>query len=146
MREYAYDKCRWVFETADRHERQEREASVKAECEEHFAEQFEGRMGEVDDALYYLNKEIMRAKILTEGIRPDGRGLTDVRPIWCEVGVLPRTHGSAVFTRGGNPGPHRHNPRLHERRADFGRLGTEDFKRYIHHYNMPPTPPARRAA
>ena len=100
VREYAYDKCRWVFETTDRHERQEREASVKAECEEHFAEQFEGRLSEVDDALYYLNKEIMRAKILTDGIRPDGRGLTDVRPIWCEVGILPRTHGSAVFTRG----------------------------------------------
>ena len=50
---------------------------------------------------YYLNKEIMRARILTEGIRPDGRGLTDVRPIWCEVGILPRTRGSAIFTRGG---------------------------------------------
>ena len=42
----------------------------------------------------------MRRKILDEGIRADGRGLTDVRPIWCEVGVLPRTHGSAIFTRG----------------------------------------------
>lgn len=138
VREYAYDKCRWVFETTDRHERQEREASVKAECEEHFAEQFEGRMGEVDDALYYLNKEIMRARILTEGIRPDGRGLTDVRPIWCEVGILPRTHGSAVFTRGETQALTVTTLGSMSDVQILDGLGTEDFKRYIHHYNMPP--------
>ena len=42
----------------------------------------------------------MRKKIIEQGIRPDGRGVTEIRPIWCEVGVLPRVHGSAVFTRG----------------------------------------------
>ena len=83
-----------------RAERQEREEATKKDCLEHFAEQFAGRLDEVADALYYLNKEIMRRKILDQGIRADGRGLTDVRPIWCEVGVLPRTHGSAIFTRG----------------------------------------------
>ena len=138
VREYAYDKCRWVFETTDRHERQEREAQVKAECEEHFAEQFEGRMGEVDDALYYLNKEIMRARILTEGVRPDGRGLTDVRPIWCEVGILPRTHGSAVFTRGETQALTVTTLGSMSDVQILDGLGTEDFKRYIHHYNMPP--------
>ena len=138
VREYAYDKCRWVFETTDRHERQEREAQVKAECEEHFAEQFEGRISEVDDALYYLNKEIMRARILTEGIRPDGRGLTDVRPIWCEVGILPRTHGSAVFTRGETQALTVTTLGSMSDVQILDGLGTEDFKRYIHHYNMPP--------
>ena len=138
MREYAYDKCRWVFETTDRHERQEREAQVKAECEEHFAEQFEGRLSEVDDALYYLNKEIMRARILTEGVRPDGRGLTDVRPIWCEVGILPRTHGSAVFTRGETQALTVTTLGSMSDVQILDGLGTEDFKRYIHHYNMPP--------
>ena len=138
VREYAYDKCRWVFETTDRHERQEREAQVKAECEEHFAEQFEGRLSEVDDALYYLNKEIMRARILTEGIRPDGRGLTDVRPIWCEVGILPRTHGSAVFTRGETQALTVTTLGSMSDVQILDGLGTEDFKRYIHHYNMPP--------
>ena len=57
-------------------------------------------MSAVDDALYVLNKEIMRKKILEQGVRPDGRSLTQIRPIWCEVGVLPRVHGSGVFTRG----------------------------------------------
>lgn len=138
VREYAYDKCCWVFETTDRHERQAREAQVKAETAEHFAEQFEGRMSEVADALYYLNKEIMRKKILEKGVRPDGRGLTDIRPIWCEVGVLPRTHGSAIFTRGETQALTVTTLGSMSDVQILDGLGTEDSKRYMHHYNMPP--------
>ena len=138
VREYAYDKCVWVFDTPDRHERQEREAQVKQDCAEHFAEIFEGRLNEVADALYYLNKEIMRKKILEQGIRPDGRGLTDVRPIWCEVGILPRTHGSAIFTRGETQALTVTTLGSMREVQMLDGLGTEDFKRYIHHYNMPP--------
>ena len=138
VREFAYDKCCWVFETPDRHERKEREDQVQAECNEHFAEQFEGRMSEVADAIYYLKKEIMRKKILEQGIRPDGRGLTDVRPIWCEVGVLPRTHGSAIFTRGETQALTVTTLGSMSDVQILDGLGTEDSKRYIHHYNMPP--------
>ncbi|MEG2702665.1 MAG: polyribonucleotide nucleotidyltransferase, partial [Clostridia bacterium] len=138
VREYAYDKCVYVFETSDRHERQQREAAVKADCAEHFATQFEGRLSEVADALYYLNKEIMRKKILEQGIRPDGRGLTDVRPIWCETGVLPRAHGSAIFTRGETQALTVTTLGSMSDVQMLDDLGTEDSKRYIHHYNMPP--------
>ena len=138
VREFAYDKCCWVFETPDRHERKDREDQVQAECNEHFAEQFEGRMSEVADAIYYLKKEIMRKKILEQGIRPDGRGLTDVRPIWCEVGVLPRTHGSAIFTRGETQALTVTTLGSMSDVQILDGLGTEDSKRYIHHYNMPP--------
>ena len=138
VREFAYDKCCWVFETPDRHERKEREDQVQAECNEHFAEQFEGRMSEVADAIYYLKKEIMRKKILEQGIRPDGRGLTDVRPIWCEVGVLPRTHGSAILTRGETQALTVTTLGSMSDVQILDGLGTEDSKRYIHHYNMPP--------
>ena len=100
VREFAYDKCVWVFDTFNRQERQAREAQVKQETIEALAEQFPEREAEIADALYYLNKEVMRKKIIEQGIRPDGRGVTEIRPIWCEVGVLPRVHGSAVFTRG----------------------------------------------
>lgn len=82
-------------------------------------------------------KAFVRTQILEKGIRPDGRGLKDIRPIWCETGLLPRTHGSAVFTRGqtqvlsvvtlGSPGE--------EQRLDG--LGGQETKRYIHHYNFP---------
>lgn len=138
VREFAYEKCEYVFQSYDRHERHDREEAVKAETMDHFKEQFEGREAEVADVLYNINKEIMRNNIINNGIRPDGRGLTDVRPIWCEVGVLPRTHGSAVFTRGETQaltlttlGPVSEGQVLDD-------LGSEDFKQYIHHYNFPP--------
>ena len=79
------------------------------------------REREIADALYYLDKEVMRRKIIDHGVRPDGRALTEVRPIWCEAGVLPRTHGSAVFTRGQTQVMSICHPRLHERCADAGR-------------------------
>ena len=138
VREYAYDKARWSFDTFDRAERQQREEQVKAETIEHFADIFPGRDAEVADALYYLNKEVMRRSILDEGIRADGRKITEIRPIWCETGILPRTHGSAVFTRGQTQvltvttlGS------LREAQILDG-LSNEESKRYIHHYNMPP--------
>ena len=138
VREFAMDKVRWMFETVDRAERNAREEQVKQEVEEHFAEQFEGRMAEVGDALYGLQKEVMRRHIIDEGVRPDGRKLTEVRPIWCETGILPRPHGSAVFTRGQTQVL---------TTVTLGAMGDvqildgispEDSKRYMHHYNFPP--------
>ena len=83
-------------------------------------------------------KKLIRARIINRGIRPDGRDTKTVRPIWGEVGILPRTHGSGLFSRGetqaltittlGTP--------REEQRLDT--LGPKDFKRYIHHYNFPP--------
>jgi len=80
----------------------------------------------------------VRARILNDGVRVDGRDTRTVRPIWCDVGILPRTHGSGLFTRGetqvltittlGTP--------RDEQRLDT--LGPKDVKRYIHHYNFPP--------
>ena len=138
VREYAYDKCVWCFETFDRHERQDRENAVKAETQAHFAEQFPGRASEIDDALYYLNKEIMRKKILEQGIRPDGRNLREVRPIWCEVGILPRPHGSAVFTRGETQVMTVATLGAVGEAQMLDGLSNEDTKRYMHHYNFPP--------
>ena len=83
-------------------------------------------------------KKAVRTRILDEGIRPDGRDLKTIRPIWGDVGFLPRAHGSALFTRGetqvmtittlGTP--------RDEQKLDT--LGPKDFKRYLHHYNFPP--------
>ena len=138
VREFAYDKCVWVFDTFDRQERQQREAQVKEETLAHFAETFVGRESEISDALYYLNKEVMRKKILEQGIRPDGRKVTEVRPIWCEVGVLPRVHGSAVFTRGQTQALTVTTLASTSEGQVLDGLSNEEFKRYIHHYNMPP--------
>ena len=138
VREQFYDRCVWSFDTFDRHERQAREEQVKAEAHEVFAEQFEGRMSEVDDALYYLNKEIMRKKILDDGIRPDGRTLRQVRPIWCEAGILPRPHGSAVFTRGETQVMSVVTLGAVGDAQSLEGLSSETTKRYMHHYNFPP--------
>ncbi len=138
VREYAYDKCVWTFETFDRKERQEREARTKEETLTALAERFPERESEIEDALYYLNKEVMRARILNEGIRPDGRKVTEIRPIWCDVGVLPRTHGSAIFTRGQTQALTVTTLGTISEGQTLDGLSNEDFKRYIHHYNMPP--------
>ncbi len=138
VREFAYEKCVWVFETFDRKERQSREAQVKEETLAALAERFPEREDEIADALYYLNKEVMRKKIVEQGIRPDGRKVTEVRPIWCEVGVLPRVHGSAVFTRGQTQALTVTTLGSTSEGQVLDGLSNEDFKRYIHHYNMPP--------
>ena len=138
VREYAYDKCAYTFETYVREERQEREKAAKEDIMAHFADIFPGREKEVDDAVYYLNKEVMRKKIIEQGIRPDGRTVTEVRPIWCEVGILPRTHGSAIFTRGQTQALTVTTLGSTSEAQMLDGLSNEDFKRYMHHYNMPP--------
>jgi len=127
-----------AFSTFDREERHQREDQVKEEVKAHFAEIFPERESEVSDALYNLTKEVMRRKILDEGIRPDGRGEHEVRPIWCEVGILPRTHGSAVFTRGQTQALTVATLGSLRDAQILDGLSNEDSKRYIHQYNMPP--------
>src|SRR4051794_1891187 len=93
---------------------------------------------EIMDAFEAILKEEVRSSILQDGTRPDGRRTDEIRPIWIETGYLPRTHGSAIFTRGqtqvitvvtlGST--------AEEQRLDS--IGPEDRKRYIHHYNFPP--------
>ena len=103
VRAYADKKMDYVLESFDRTERDMREDELNADVLAHFADEFNEvakKTKFILDSLYYLKKEKVRAKILDGGVRPDGRGLTDIRPIWCEVGMLPRAHGSAVFTRG----------------------------------------------
>ncbi|MGN0743130.1 MAG: polyribonucleotide nucleotidyltransferase, partial [Candidatus Fimadaptatus sp.] len=138
VREFSYDRMAWAFDTFERYEREEREAVVTQEAHEHFDAQFEGREREIDDALYAIKKEIMRGKILDAGIRPDGRALTEVRPIWCETGILPRTHGSAVFTRGQTQVMTVVTLGAMGDVQILDGLSNEDSKRYMHHYNFPP--------
>jgi polyribonucleotide nucleotidyltransferase len=138
VREFALSKVQWAFDTFDRKERQAREKQIAQEVQEHFAESFEGREQEIADALYDLNKEVMRRKIVDQGIRPDGRTVKEVRPIWCETGILPRTHGSAVFTRGQTQALTVTTLGTLREAQMLDGLSNEDTKRYIHHYNFPP--------
>lgn len=85
-----------------------------------------------------MTKEKVRAKILNQGIRPDGRKLTEIRPIWCETGVLPRVHGSAVFTRGQTQVLTSLTLGTVSDMQKLEGLDDEEVNRYVHHYNMPP--------
>lgn len=124
--------------TKDRTIRTELVDQVEAETQEHFATIFEDKEREIGDALYALKKEKVRRKILEEGIRPDGRTLTEIRPIWCEVGMLPRVHGSSVFTRGQTQVMNALTLSTIGDAQKVDGLENEDYKRYIHQYNMPP--------
>ena len=137
VREYALPFVEWIFETYDRNERNAREEEVNTKVLEYFAGLFEGREQEVADALYGVLKEVMRRRIIDKGIRPDGRKLTEVRPIWCEVGVLPRPHGSGVFTRGQTQVMTVATLAPVSEQQIIDGIGTEDRKRYMHHYNFP---------
>ncbi len=137
VRAYASDKLDWALDTFDRQERQARQDKVDAETLEHFKEIYPENTREIKDSLYYLTKEKVRAKIFDKGIRPDGRGLKDVRPIWCERHVLPRAHGSAVFTRGQTQTLTTCTLDMLAAAQKLEGLDDETEKRYMHQYNFP---------
>ncbi len=85
-----------------------------------------------------LEKETVRNAILDRGLRPDGRALTEIRPISCEVGVLPRTHGSGLFTRGQTQVLSVATLGTSSDEQTIDGIGTETSKRFLHHYNFPP--------
>lgn len=136
--EFARAKVEWQLDTFDRKEREVRTEQVKAETVAHFAEEYPDGAADIDAVLYNLMKEILRDKIINKGIRPDGRTHTQIRPIWSEVGILPRTHGSAVFTRGQTQVMTIATLGTLGDGQTIDGIGEEEFKRYIHHYNMPP--------
>ena len=105
---------------------------------EKVAPQFEGREKEIGAAFRSLNKKLVRRRILTDQVRIDGRGITDIRPLSAEVEVVPRAHGSALFERGETQimGVTTLNMLRMEQQIDS--LGPETHKRYLHHYNFPP--------
>ena len=140
VRAYADKKMDYVLESFDRTERDKREDALNEDVLTHFAGDFEDvakKTKFILDSLYYLKKEKVRAKILDGGVRPDGRGLTDIRPIWCEVGLLPRAHGSAVFTRGQTQAMTVATLGTISEVQKLEGLDDEYYKRYMHQYNMP---------
>ena len=137
VREYGSEKIDWAIDTFDRQEREKRQAQAEKEILEHFAEIYPENTREIKDSVYYLTKEKVRAKIFDKGIRPDGRGLKDVRPIWCERHVLPRVHGSAVFTRGQTQTLTTCTLGMLSESQRLEGLDDETSKRYMHQYNFP---------
>lgn len=119
----------------------EREAALEAlrnEIMETVAKDFPEKTLDIDYVFHKTLKREVRSMILNDGVRPDGRRPTEIRPIWCEVGLLPRTHGSAVFTRGQTQVLTVTTLGAVGDVQELDTIDEEAFKRYIHHYNFPP--------
>lgn len=136
VREYADKKMDAVLEEFDRNARQVKEDALDRDVFEHFAETFPNSKRDIGEVLYAMKKEKVRAKILKDEVRPDGRKLTEIRPIWCEHGILPRVHGSGVFTRGQTQVITTATLGTISEAQKLEGLDDELFKRYIHHYNF----------
>ena len=137
VREYANDKMDKLLEIFDRHIRNDLEDDLDREVNEHFSEIYPDNLKFVSQVLYNMKKEKVRHKILFEGIRPDGRKTNEIRPIWCEVGLLPRVHGSGVFTRGETQVLSTCTLGMLSDAQELEGLDGEEEKRYMHQYNMP---------
>ena len=127
-----------VMAIADKQAREEATEALKAKIVEQLAGSFEGREKEIRGAFRALTKYLVRQRILRDKVRIDGRGLSDIRTLSAEVGVLPRVHGSALFQRGETQilGVSTLNMLGMEQRLDT--LAPETTKRYMHNYNFPP--------
>ena len=137
VRAYVSEKLDWALSTFDRQERQKREDEVSADALAHFADIYPDNAKDIKDSIYYFTKEKVRARIFLDGVRPDGRKLDEVRPIWCEHGILPRVHGSAVFTRGQTQTLTTCTLGMLDEAQRLEGLDSEYHKRYMHHYNFP---------
>ena len=134
---YAYDIIKEAMYISDKDKRNEVMDEAKAKIAAAFNEKYPDNLADIADVVYRLQKKIVRNMVLNEKRRPDERGFDEVRPISCEVGLLPRTHGTGLFTRGltqvmtvATLGA------LGDVQILDG-LGEEEFKRYMHHYNFP---------
>jgi polyribonucleotide nucleotidyltransferase len=140
VRDFATDKMSAAVKTVEKMERQEKMDLVKEETLGNFSEKiedFEDFQSDIEEVLQGIIKEEVRKSIVHDNLRPDNRKPEEIRPIWSEVGMVPRTHGSAIFTRG-------QTQVLNI--ATLGALGDvqkldgldeEENKRYMHHYNFP---------
>ncbi|MDF2590825.1 MAG: polyribonucleotide nucleotidyltransferase [Clostridia bacterium] len=139
VREYSTEKLLTAIRTVEKLERQNNIDAVKEEATNHFAEIYPDNMKDVGEVLYSIIKEQVRQLITVEGIRPDDRKTDEIRPLSCDVSILPRVHGSALFTRGQTQamtiatlGP------MGDVQILDGLAEEEVQKRYMHHYNFPP--------
>ncbi len=137
IKNFAIDKVKFAMDTNDKNVRDERMIVVENEIAEEFGEKYEGRESEIAEAIYKLQKYIVRTWLSEEGKRVDGRQIDEIRPLAAEVGILPRTHGSGLFTRGQTQvltvatlAP------IGEAQKIDG-IDNDESKRYMHHYNFP---------
>ena len=137
VKDFAFNMIKEAMYITDKDARNAAIDSAKEKIAEQFNEKYPNNLGDIGDVVYSIQKEIVRNMLLNENRRPDGRAFDEIRKIECDVALLPRTHGTGLFTRG-----------LTQVMtvATLGALGdvqildgleSEESKRYMHHYNFP---------
>ncbi|NFS27383.1 polyribonucleotide nucleotidyltransferase [Clostridium botulinum] len=137
IKEFASDMIKEAMYITDKDERNAAIDAVNQKVKEEFGEKYEDKFGDIKEVLYNMQKKVVRHMLLKDKRRPDGRAFDEVRPLGCEIGLLPRTHGTGLFTRG-----------LTQVMtvATLGAVGDIQIldgideaqsKRYMHHYNFP---------
>ena len=137
VRTYATDNLTIAVTNADKLSRQDNIKQVKKQVAEHFATIYPNNSKDIQNMMQKIIKQIVRKMITVDKIRPDGRGLEEVRPITCEIGLLARTHGSALFTRGQTQALSITTLGAMGDEQILDGVGIEESKRYMHHYNFP---------
>ena len=127
-----------ALKISEKQEREEKLAAVKHEVIDKYLEQYPENELELGKVFENTLKETLRKNITENGIRPDGRSPREIRPITCEISVLPRTHGSAIFTRGQTQVLNICTLSALRDMQMLDGLGIEESKRFMHHYNFPP--------
>ncbi|GAB2722267.1 polyribonucleotide nucleotidyltransferase [Paenibacillus thermoaerophilus] len=138
VRAYAAQRLVEAVRIPEKQARSEAIDAINQEVEAHFAEIYPDKIDDVKEVLYDIVKEEVRRLITVEKIRPDGRKLDEIRPIECEVGLLSRTHGSGLFTRGQTQALSVCTLGAMGDVQILDGLGVEETKRFMHHYNFPP--------
>ncbi|MFP5297976.1 MAG: polyribonucleotide nucleotidyltransferase [Actinomycetota bacterium] len=134
----AGDKIAEAVTITSKADRRRRIAEIEAETLQTLADEFPEGDKQIRNALRSLMKKKVRTRIIEENKRLDGRPIDEVRPIWVETGVLPRVHGSAIFTRGETQALTIATLGMQRMEQMIDDLSLEDRKRYMHHYNFPP--------
>ena len=138
VRELYFESISDALKTKEKTEREDKLAQLESRFEEDFGEDYEELSKDIETAFSNLVEEETRRMILEDGIRPDFRDEDEIRQITSEVGILPRTHGSGLFTRGETQVLTVATLGASSDVQIIDGLGKEDSKRYMHHYNFPP--------
>jgi polyribonucleotide nucleotidyltransferase len=138
IREFATGKLRDAIRNPDKLARERQEDLIEDETLEELESLIEGKEQYASKVLAKIRKEEMRDMILKDGVRADGRSTTEIRPILVKTGLLPRPHGSGLFTRGQTQVLSILTLGTVREEQMIDGLGIEDSKRYMHHYNFPP--------
>ncbi|MBQ4358503.1 MAG: polyribonucleotide nucleotidyltransferase [Paludibacteraceae bacterium] len=137
IKDMAVEKVRVAMDTDDKLVRDAALLPIYDEVHAAFDEQYPENTGVIDECLYKLQKYVVRRWLLDDGKRVDGRGINEIRPLASEVGVLPRTHGSGLFTRGQTQVLTTCTLGMMDMAQLLDGLDDQTEKRYMHHYNMP---------